>query len=231
MDPQTLPTEARIIYEQIKARYQVHFEPLTVREHRLNILRMSDLEQILDGKNPLKDVGAFPFWVKIWESSLVLAELLAGLPRAEETSLLELGAGLGVPGLVAAAAGMQVTLSDYEPHILDFERVNAAASSLQNVSFSMLDWKNPPADMPRYDVLAGAEILFREEFFEPLLQVMRRALKPGGVVYLAHDVRRQSLHPFLKLAERDYVISASKRRLKSLEEDKTIILTRLKPRE
>ena len=61
MDPQTLPIEARTIYEQIKARYQVHFEPLTVREHRLNILRMSDLEQILDGKNPLKDVGAFPF--------------------------------------------------------------------------------------------------------------------------------------------------------------------------
>lgn len=84
--------------------------------------------------------------------------------------------------------------------------------------------------MPRYDVLAGAEILFREEFFQPLLQVMRRALKPDGVIYLAHDHRRQSLHPFLKLAEQDYVISASKRRLKSLEEDKIIILTRLKRR-
>ncbi len=234
MDPQTLPPDVRAFYEQIKTRYQVGFEPLTVRGHRLNILRMTDLEQILDGKNPLKDVGAFPFWVKIWEASLVLADLLAGLPKQEgvtpKTTLLELGAGLGVPGLAAAAAGMSVTLSDYEEHILDFERINAAASKLQDVSFCLLDWKNPPADMPRYDVLAGAEILFREEFFEPLLQVMRRALKPGGVVYLAHDVRRQSLHPFLKLAEQDYVISASKRRLKSLEEDKIIILTRLKRR-
>lgn len=230
MDPQTLPPAIRTLYDQIKARYQVRFEPLTVREHRLNILRMTDLEEILDGKNPLKDVGGFPFWVKIWEASLVLADLLAGLPQQEKTTLLELGAGLGVPGLAAAAAGMSVTLSDYEDHILDFERINAAASNLPDVSFSILDWKNPPADMPRYDVLAGAEILFREEFFEPLLQVMQRALKPGGVIYLAHDHRRQSLHPFLKRAERDYVISASKRRLKSLEEDKIIILTRLKPR-
>ena len=234
MDPQTLPPDVRAFYEQIKTRYKVGFEPLTVRGHRLNILRMTDLEQILDGKNPLKDVGAFPFWVKIWEASLVLADLLAGLPKQEgvtpKTTLLELGAGLGVPGLAAAAAGMSVTLSDYEEHILDFERINAAASKLQDVSFCLLDWKNPPADMPRYDVLAGAEILFREEFFQPLLQVMRRALKPDGVIYLAHDHRRQSLHPFLKLAEQDYVISASKRRLKSLEEDKIIILTRLKRR-
>ncbi len=230
MDPQTLPPDARVVYEKIKAQYQVHFEPLTVQEHRLNILRMSDLEQILDGKNPLKDVAAFPFWVKIWEASLVLADLLLGLPHKEQTTLLELGAGLGVPGLAAAKAGVKASLSDYEEHILDFQRVNAAASAIDDVSFILLDWKNPPEDLPKFDVLAGAEILFREEFFQPLLQVMRRALKPGGVVYLAHDVRRQSLHPFLQMAEKDYVISVVKKRLKSLEEDKTILLTRLQPR-
>ncbi|NLZ17319.1 MAG: methyltransferase domain-containing protein [Desulfobulbaceae bacterium] len=230
MDPQTLPPDVRLVYDRIKARYQVRFEALSVRKHRLHVLRMTDLEQILDGKNPLKDVGSFPFWVKIWEASLVLADLLVALPRLRGTTMLELGAGLGVPGLAAAAAGATVTLSDYEEHILDFERVNAAASGLKDVSFSLLDWKNPPTDMPRYDVLAGAEILFRDEFFEPLLQIMQRALKPGGVIYLAHDSRRQSLHPFLKLAEQDYVIAASKRRLKSVEEDRTIILTRLQPR-
>ncbi len=231
MDPRNLPPDERSLYEQIKARYQVRFEPLSVREHRLNILRVTDLEQILDGKNPLEDVAGFPFWVKIWEASLVLADLLVGLPEIAHTTLLELGAGLGVPGLAAAAAGANVTLSDYEQHILDFERVNAAASGVANVRCTLLDWHNPPADMPRFDVLAGAEILFREAFFQPLLQVMRRALKPGGVIYLAHDVRRQSLHPFLSLAERDFIVAASKRRLKSLEEDRIIIVNRLQARQ
>ncbi|NOX80758.1 MAG: methyltransferase domain-containing protein, partial [Deltaproteobacteria bacterium] len=154
---------------------------------------------------------------------------LTGQELETGTTMLELGAGLGAPGLAAAAAGCTVTLSDYEERILDFERVSAAASKLDNVGFEMLDWKNPP-DLPRFDIVAGAEILFREEFFAPLLDVLRRTLKPDGVVYLAHDAKRNSLKPFLEMAEAEYKISASKRTLKSLDEDKVIVLNRLIPR-
>ena len=229
MDPQTLPDDARALYDAIHARAKVRFEPLTVGEHRLNILRMTDLEEILGGKNPLADVSAFPFWVKIWEASLVLADLLVKLPDTEGRTLLELGAGLAVPGLAAAKAGMRVTLSDYQDNILDFQRVSAAASSVA-ADYLLLDWKNPPEDLPRFDILAGAEILFREEFFSPLLALMKRALKPDGVIYLAHDARRVSLRPFLKLAEPDFEIAVMPRRLKSLEKDAHVLLARLKPR-
>jgi predicted nicotinamide N-methyase len=229
MDPQTLPAFELTLYNTIKDRYKVAFEPLKIREYRLQLLKITDLEQVLDGKDPLKDVSTFPFWIRLWEAAIVLSEFVAGLPCNPGTSLLELGAGLGAPGLTAAAAGFQVTLTDYEELILDFERINAAASKLHNVQFAMLDWLDPP-EMPQYDVIVGAEILFREEFFEPLLGVLRKALKPEGVVYLAHDIKRRSLEPFLKLAEKEYIISASRRKLKSLDEDKIILMTRLQPR-
>lgn len=229
MDPQTLPAHERQLYNAIKDRYTVAFEPLRIKEHKLQLLKITDLEQILEGKDPLKDVSTFPFWIRLWEAAIVLSEFVAGLPCEKGASMLELGAGLGAPGLTAAAAGFEVTLSDYEELILDFERINAAASHLDTVRFAMLDWLNPPA-MEQYDVIIGAEILFREEFFQPLLNVLRRALKPNGVIYLAHDVKRRSLEPFLKLAEKEYRISASQRKLKSLEEDKIILLTRLQPR-
>ena len=229
MDPQTLSPEAQALYQKVRKQYKVAFEPLKVQGHLLNLLKVTDLEQVLAGKDPLKDASSFPFWINIWEASLVLADLLASLPDRKDKTLLELGAGLGVPGLTAAAAGFQVTLSDYEELILDFERINAAASNLSELSFSLLDWKNPPA-MQQFDILAGAEILFREEFFEPLLQVMAKSIKPDGVIYLAHDIRRKSLQPFLHLAERDYHIAATQRRLQSHEDEKTIVLTRLKPR-
>lgn len=229
MDPQTLPPHALALYTSIKKRYQVAFEPLTIREHRLQLLKITDLEQILDGKDPLQDVSAFPFWIRLWEAAIVLSDFVAGLECPPGTTLLELGAGLGAPGLTAAAAGYQVTLTDYEEMILDFQRINAAASRLNNVHFSLLDWLNPP-EMAQYDVIIGAEILFREEFFMPLLEVLRKALKPGGVVYLAHDIQRRSLKPFLQKAEKEYIVSASKRKLKSLDEDKVILLTRLQPR-
>lgn len=229
MDPQTLPAHERELYNTIKKRYTVAFEPLRIREHKLQLLKITDLEQILEGKDPLKDVSTFPFWIRLWEAAIVLSEYVACLPNAKGASLLELGAGLGAPGLTAAAAGFDVTLSDYEELILDFERINAAASRLDTVRFAMLDWLDPP-EMEQFDVIIGAEILFREEFFQPLLNVLRRALKPDGVVYLAHDVKRRSLEPFLKLAEKEYRISASQRKLKSLDEDKIILLTRLQPR-
>ena len=123
-----------------------------------------------------------------------------------------------------SAACPEVNESDYS-----LSRIRAAASGAQ-ADCLLLDWKNPPEDLPRFDLLVGAEILFREEFFAPLLALMKRALKPEGVIYLAHDARRVSLRPFLKLAEPDFEIAVMPRRLKSLEKDAHVLLARLKPR-
>lgn len=229
MDPQTLPAATQAIYKKIKKEYPVHFEPLQLGDIRLNLLKIKDLEPLLNGKDPLKDPSEFPFWVKLWEASLVLAEYLGRQTFKEGCTLLDLGAGLGAPGLAAAARGCATTLTDYEEIILDFQRVSAAASRLENVCFKILDWLDPP-EMERFDIILGAEILFREDFFEPLLGVMRRCLKPDGVIYLAHDIRRKSLSPFLHLAEKEYTISALKKTLRSLDEDKVIMLNRLTPR-
>jgi predicted nicotinamide N-methyase len=230
MDPQTLPAEARALYQRIREQYSVGFESLKLSDDlHLHLLKITDLEQILQGRDPLKNPSEFPFWIRLWEAAIVLSRFMVGLAPQPGTTVLELGAGLGAPGLAAAGLGCAVTLSDYEEIILDFERVSAAASGLDNVEFAMLDWLNPP-QMQRYDIILGAEVLFRDEFFEPLLGILRHALKPDGVVYLAHDIKRKSVHPFLEMAEKEYRISASRRELKSLDETREILLTRLVPR-
>ena len=230
MDPQTLPAETQELYNRIKQQYRVGFESLKLGDDlQLHLLKIIDLEQLLAGKDPLKNPSEFPFWVRLWEAAVVLSRFMVTLRPAPGTTVLELGAGLGAPGLTAAALGCSVTLTDYEEIILDFERVSAAASKLDQVQFSLLDWLHPP-EMERYDIILGAEVLFREEFFQPLLAVLGRALKPDGVVYLAHDIQRKSVRPFLQLAEKEYAVSASKRVLKSLDQSKEILLTRLTPR-
>jgi len=230
MDPQTLPVDAQDLYRKIKEQYKVDFESLKLTDDlKLYLLKITDLEQVLGGKDPLKNPSEFPFWIRLWEAAIVLSRFMVTLAPAPGTTVLELGAGLGAPGLTAAAVGCSVTLSDYEDIILDFERVSAAASGLDTVRFEMLDWLDPP-EMERYDIILGAEVLFRDEFFEPLLGILRHALKPDGVIYLAHDSKRKSVHPFLEKAEKEYKISVSRRVLKSLDEDKEIFLTRLTPR-
>lgn len=226
MDIRTLPDRERQIYNQIKGKYTLTFDKLKIGEHTLRLLKIADLEEILGDKDPFADVSQFPFWIKLWDAALLLSYVLTMIPERKGKTLLELGAGLGAPGLAAAASGFAVTISDYEEIIMDFQRVSAAASGLQDINFALLDWLNPPA-LPPFDVLAGAEILFREEFFEPLLRVFDTYLKPDGVIYLAHDARRKSLPKFLKLAERDYTIAINKQTITKDGTDRTILINRL----
>ncbi|WP_136806626.1 class I SAM-dependent methyltransferase [Desulfosediminicola flagellatus] len=226
MDIRTLPEYEREIYNRLREKYSLTFDRLKLGEDTVRLLKIADLEEFLAGKDPFANVSEFPFWVKLWDSAMILAYTLHGLPQAEGKRLLEVGAGLGAPGLAAAVNGFDVTITDYEDIILDFERVSAAASGLSNVKCEMLDWLAPP-EMEKFDVLAGAEVLFREEFFQPLLNVFNAYLKPGGVIFLAHDAKRQSLPKFLKLAEKEYAIAGKAQAFKKDGKDVTIIINRL----
>jgi len=227
MDPTQLPEKQYARLREIRKNYKVDFEPLHLRGKEIQLLQVTDLEPLLAGKDPFQDVESFPFWVKLWEAAMVLADLMLTTPPTKEgQTLIELGAGLGAPGLAAALAGYRVTLTDYEPHILDFQRVSAAATGLKGVECRMLDWLKPPT-LPRFDTLIGAEILFREEFFAPLLNIFRSLLADQGVIYLAHDARRQSLPKFLRLAEKEYEIATNARKMRSEDKELTIIVNRL----
>ena len=230
MNPAQLPEKQYARLREIRKTYKVDFDPLRLRGKEIQLLQVTDLEPLLAGKDPFQDVADFPFWVKLWEAAMVLADLMLTTPPAKEgQTLIELGAGLGAPGLAAALAGYRVTLTDYEPHILDFERVSAAATGLKGVECRLLDWLKPPT-LPRFDTIIGAEILFREEFFAPLLNIFRSLLAEQGVIYLAHDVRRKSLPKFLLLAEKEYEIAVSSRKMRSQGKELTIIVNRLTKR-
>ncbi|MDP3695956.1 MAG: methyltransferase domain-containing protein [Desulfocapsaceae bacterium] len=226
MDIRTLPEQERELYNKIKAKYKLTFDRLKVGDKTLRLLKIADIEEILDGKDPFANVSEFPFWVKLWEAAMVLAYVRSSLPEPKGKTVLELGAGLGAPGLAAAAAGFDVTISDYEEIIMDFQRVSAAASGIHNVTFTHLDWLNPP-EIAHFDILAGAEILFREEFFQPLLNVFKKYLKPDGFIYLAHDASRRSLPLFLEQAQKDFDITLSKQIIKKSNKSITIIVNRL----
>lgn len=227
MDIRTLPEQERKRYNRLRKRYSVHFESLVVHEHQIRLLKPSDLDELLDGQNPLDQVDTFPFWFRLWESSLVLAHVLAKDPEQRSGQLLDLGAGLGFAGLAAAKAGFDVTLSDSEPIVSEFQQVSIGANGLGNVTSIVFDMDNVP-DIGLFDVIGGAEVLFREEFVEPMLNICQNNLKPGGTIYLAHDVRRQSLPIFLKRAEEFFVIGSRKQTVSRAGRSTDVLVNRLR---
>jgi predicted nicotinamide N-methyase len=227
MDIRNLPDHERGIYNRIREKYSLTFDKLKVGEKTIRLVKAADLEEVLAGKDPFADVSEFPFWIRLWEAAIVLSYVLSSLHEKQGRTLLELGAGLGAPGLSAAAAGFDVTLSDYEDIILDFQRVSAAASGLSGVKSILLDWLNPP-DLQPFDVIAGAEILFREEFLQPILMVVKTYLKPNGALYLAHDARRKCLPQFLEMAKEDFDIAVGKQTMMTARGPVTILINCLR---
>lgn len=226
METPVLPPETKEILRRLRRRYRTEFDTLRLRDRELKILQVADIEPLLQGRDPFEDVSNFPFWVRLWEAALLLSDLMLAQKAPPGGRLLELGAGLGAPGLAAALAGHRVTLSDYEPQILDFQRVSAAANGLQGLHFRLLDWLKPPKLEP-FETIIGAEILFRADFFAPLLKIFRNYLAPGGVIYLAHDAERRSLGPFLELAAKDFTIGTMTRKISGDDKEVTVILNRL----
>jgi predicted nicotinamide N-methyase len=222
-----LSDKTQKILKRIRKKYKVGFSPLTIQDLKLQVLQVNDLEHLLAGKDPFAHVEEFPFWVKVWEASMVLAHMLASMPSQGKQTLLELGAGMAVPGLVAAGRGYQVTLMDQQPHVLDFQRVSAAVNHFDDISFRVLNWSKLP-DLGSFDRIVGAEILCREEFFQPLLTLFKKYLKDDGEIYMAHDKRRQSVPKFLNLAQKDFKIGVRKQILTNDEGEKiTILVNRL----
>jgi predicted nicotinamide N-methyase len=226
MEPKELSEKATKLLRKIRKKYKVGFEPLSIGGHEIELLQVSDLEAVLGGKDPFENVSEFPVWVKLWEASIVLSNVVVSLKPEPDQTLLELGAGLGAPGLVAASHVFKVTLSDYESHILDFQRVSAAKSGLKGVENKIIDWTKPQS-LTKFDVIIGAEVIFRDDLFQPLLNVFDTYLAPGGVIYLAHDQRRKSLYKFMELAADKYKVMGKKVDVSSENKKQTIILNRL----
>lgn len=226
----TIPDQVKPVYRRLEKKYSLEFESLTVRSRQFHFLYLQDIEPLIAGRDIFANTLDFPFWVKIWEAAVVLADFMAGLPQEPGEKVLEIGAGLGVAGIVASSFGHSLTITDYQDEILDFVRVSAAVNGCERIDSAKLDWLDP-TDIGRFHTIIGAEVLFHPKFFEPLLNVLRKCLAPGGRIFLAHDARRKSLAGFLPLCEKEYQIGMQKKRFRSDSESLDILLTRLVPRE
>jgi predicted nicotinamide N-methyase len=81
--------------------------------------------------------------------------------------VVELGCGLGLPSLVAAARGARVTATDWAEDAVDLLQGNAARNGLE-LAVERRDWRDPwPA---RFDLALAADVLYERRNVEPLVE-------------------------------------------------------------
>ncbi len=144
-----------------------------------------------------------PFGLMLWESAVTLAELIAGRNVAG-LHILELGAGVGLPGIVAALGGAHVTQIDIDPLAIDLAERNAMANGVADrIERQLVDWQHwphTPAHLQRFDLVLGADVVYDTSDHQAVIEVLGKALAAGGAALLTEPSRVTTL-AFLSLLE------------------------------
>ena len=143
-----------------------------------------------------------PYWATLWPAALVLADAVADWPTVPPgrpaPRVLELGCGLGLVGLVAAARGYDVVISDYDDDALAFACGSAQENGLPVPTARRIDWRRSYADL-KPDRILAADVLYEARNLEPIARFVAAHLAAGGEA-LVSDANRAPADGFPAVA-------------------------------
>jgi predicted nicotinamide N-methyase len=152
-------------------------ETLRLGGVELTLLRPTAPDELID-EGAFADDEFLPYWAELWPASLALAN---ALPEVTGLRVVELGCGLGVPSLVAAARGAEVTATDWADDAIALLAENAARNELA-ITAEVRDWRDPWE--ARFDLVLAADVLYERRNVEPLVTRLAE-LAPVALVGLA----------------------------------------------
>lgn len=175
------------------------------------ILGNSQLIRIKERPNQ-SDATAFT----VWDGGILLADYLQACPeQVRGKRVLELGAGLGLSGLTAAAVGATCVLLTDLADVIPLLNENATTNQSLwqghcSVSCTSLDWFHPdPLPVPppvddtnscnaSWDVVLLADCVWTLDLVSPLIRTLRALVEQawiaGGSIELLTSYQRRGVH-------------------------------------
>jgi predicted nicotinamide N-methyase len=169
---------------------------------QVKLTYITDLDQLFDellakGKDHEDYIDQrIPYWADLWHAALGLSQYLIRTDLiTPELDVLEIGCGLGVPGLVATKLGARVCFSDYVPEPLDFLLHNWQQNSEGTLQTLQMDWRKPNLER-RPALLLASDVAYEARSFDALLEAFDQLIPPGGRAILS-EPGRAIAEPFL----------------------------------
>ncbi len=148
----------------------------------------------------------FPFWAKVWPSSLALTSFLKKeIHLVEGKKVLEIGAGTGLPSFAVSHLAESMIISDHAAEAVELMEKNIQYLGLSNAKAMCLDWNHFPDDI-QADIVLLSDVNYAPEQFEALLELIQRFLQQGSTVIIATPQRImatpfvEALRLFIKLS-------------------------------
>jgi len=141
-----------------------------------------------------------PYGVMLWPASIALThDVLGRADQLRGKRVLELGAGTGMPGLVAASLGGRVLQIDRDEVALHVCELNKERNRVTGSEVRSAEWETFHSD-EQFDLILGSDVLYVTTMHDRLRQICDEYLAPGGTVLLSDPLRSQSL-PMLEAME------------------------------
>jgi predicted nicotinamide N-methyase len=208
--------------ESFQASYDAESAEMVIGGRAYRIFIPRTIERYLYDGGAL---NSFPLWAKVWPASLVLAEMLAGIPPDPRCEVIEVGGGLGHVSVVATACGHRITFSESNPHALVFAKASAQLNGVPQMPVVRLDWSRPSIPR-RFDLVLGSELIYRETDILPLQRLFVRLLKPEGEILLAGEVRGAT-SAFLEQMTESFHVRVHRKNLRSGPQSTTVLVFRM----
>jgi predicted nicotinamide N-methyase len=177
------------------SRYETEPIELTIGKCSLTLLRVKDLENWIDREALLRDeTEEPPYWALLWSGAGTLARYIEEHIDCTYQTVLDLGCGLGLIGIIASGKGAQVTFADKEPEAVSFANANAQLNDCCRYTAKQLDFTQDRLDQ-RFSLILGAEILYNRPVFPALIDFLIQHLTPSGKAIIA-DAHRTNTDEF-----------------------------------
>jgi predicted nicotinamide N-methyase len=124
----------------------------------------------------------FPFWAKLWPSSIALLDVLKAHPHLiQNKHILEIGAGIGLPSLMMAGIAKSVQISDYDKEAVALLQKNAIPENIQP------------------DVVLLSDVNYDPAQFDTLITLIDKFMRQGSTIILSTPQRIMASPFVLKL--------------------------------
>jgi predicted nicotinamide N-methyase len=182
------PPMAETPWDAIVSRVR---EPVIVEGQTFLIERPAESDKLLDHPAVRSAFAAdefMPYWADLWPAARMLAKVLLREDRPPGLRALEVGCGLGLPGVVALSQGLHVTFSDYDATALRFAADNARLNGFDHFERLQMDWRYPPADR-QFPLILASDLIYEMRNVAPLVALVKQLLAPGGECLLTDQDR------------------------------------------
>ena len=142
----------------------------------------------------------FPFWAKLWPSSIALFDVLKARPHLiQNKHVLEIGAGIGLPSLMMAGVAKSIQISDYDKEAVALLQKNIEHLQLQNAEALQLDWNAIPENL-QPDVILLSDVNYDPGQFDVLIHLIDKFMNQGCAIILSTPQRIMA-SPFVQKLE------------------------------